>query len=55
MSRIDTGTARKLKAVPNVYTVLALIATLALGVGVGFVWHYATQMTGESNPFFFVQ
>ena len=55
MSRIDTGSpSRRPKAMPNVYTVLALVATLAAGAAVGFVWYYATHLTGQSNPFFLV-
>lgn len=35
----------------NIYTVLALIALLALGCGIGFVAYKNMQMTGSSNPF----
>lgn len=35
---------------PNVYTALALIATIALAVGVGYLWYVNTHMTGQSNP-----
>ncbi len=51
MSRIDTGAPSRPKAMPNIYTVLALVATLAVGAAVGFVWYYATQLSGQANPF----
>ncbi len=34
----------------NIYTVLAAVATLVLLVGVGFVWNYSKQLTGQDNP-----
>ncbi|MHB1157478.1 MAG: hypothetical protein ACYC26_11660 [Phycisphaerales bacterium] len=42
--------ANKSKSNPNVYTALAIIATLALAVGVGYVWHINTTLTGQGNP-----
>lgn len=36
----------------NVYTVLAVVAALALLAAVVFVWVRSTELTGNSNPFF---
>lgn len=43
------------RAAINVYTVLMLIALIAFGVGVGFMWMENTRLTeqdqvGEDNP-----
>ncbi len=35
----------------NVYTVLALIAMLALVVAIGFVWYQSYKLFGSANPF----
>jgi hypothetical protein len=35
----------------DIYTVLALVAVLALAIGVGFVWMRSNQLFGTSNPF----
>ena len=35
----------------NIYTVLLVIAFLALGFGAAYVWYEITLMTGETNPF----
>jgi hypothetical protein len=62
MSRTDTGTSiRRVRPTPNVYTVLAVIATLVLAVGVIYVGMSNVEQThGEfagaqpdtgSNPF----
>jgi len=40
---------------PNVYTVLALIAVVALLIGIVFVAYKNTQATGKSNPFYIGQ
>jgi hypothetical protein len=65
MSRTDSGTTvRRVRPQPNVYSVLAIIATLVLGAGVGYVWHKNLEQTkGEfenaqaadgSNPFYII-
>ena len=52
MSQNPSGPVyRKVKAGPNVYSVLAIVATLALGLAFGFVAYHNTQMSGDSNPF----
>jgi hypothetical protein len=35
----------------NIYTVLALIALLVLGAGIGYMAYKNVRMTGASNPF----
>jgi len=40
---------------PNIYTVLALIAVVALLIGIVYVAYKNTQATGKSNPFYVVQ
>ena len=56
MSQTPGGTIiRKAKTGPNIYSVLAIVATLALAIAFGFVAYHNTQMTGQSNPFVVVQ
>lgn len=61
MSQADTRTTvRQGKPRPNVYTVLAIIATLVLAAGVGFLWNANTQMTqdipdAQDNPFYMIE
>lgn len=62
MTQLDTGTrVRQGKANPNVYTVLAIIATVMLAVGVGYLWKtngdLASNITkgSESSPFYMVE
>ena len=43
--------ARSASPTANVYTVLLLIAALALLAGVGYVWYRYADMFGTSNPF----
>lgn len=43
---------RVVPAQMNIYTVLAVVATLALLVGVGFVWKTSSELTGEKNPWY---
>lgn len=43
---------RVVPAQANIYTVLVVIATLVLIVGIGFVWKTAGEMTGQSNPWY---
>jgi len=40
---------------PNIYTVLALIAVVALLIGIVFVAYKNTQATGKGNPFYIGQ
>jgi hypothetical protein len=40
----------KTSSAPNVYTALAIVATIALAIGVGYVWHANTTATGQGNP-----
>ncbi len=67
MSQIDTGTTvRSARPTPNVYTVLAIVATIALAVGVGYLWMNNVEQTqfqrigqieGQGsgmNPFFII-
>lgn len=42
---------KRTAASSDIYTVLTLLAVLALGVGVGFVWWRGSQLFGTSNPF----
>lgn len=42
---------RRNKPRNNVYTVLVVIAFLALAFGATYVWLEVTELTGESNPF----
>ena len=39
----------------NVYTILALVSAILLGVGVGLLYKANTDMTGDSNPLKFVK
>ncbi|MBI1336501.1 MAG: hypothetical protein GC164_06015 [Phycisphaera sp.] len=39
----------------NIYTVLTLIAIVALGIACFFVAQKSMNLTGEGNPFFLVQ
>lgn len=39
------------RAVSNVYTVLLLIALVALLVGIAYVWWRYYELTGSFNPF----
>ncbi|MCC7204430.1 MAG: hypothetical protein IT441_05075 [Phycisphaeraceae bacterium] len=39
----------------NIYTVLALIATVALLIGVVYVGYKNVTLTGSSNPFYVVE
>lgn len=56
MSRMDSSTAvRRVKPSPNVYTVLAVVAFIALAIGVGVLWQTNTSLTGEGNPFHVVE
>jgi hypothetical protein len=43
---------RVVPAQMNIYTVLALVATLALGVGVAFVWKISSEHTGQKSPWY---
>jgi len=45
MSRMSSGTTVRGKAGPNVYSVLAIVATLVLAVGVGYLWMQNLEMT----------
>lgn len=45
---------RVVPAKPNIYTVLAVVATVILGTGVGFVLNYSSKLTGEKNPWYVV-
>ena len=42
------------KSTANIYTVLAVIATLALIVGVAYVWNVNTTLTGQGNPMYII-
>ncbi len=35
----------------DIYTLLMLIACLALLVGIGFIWYRGAELFGTSNPF----
>ncbi len=35
----------------NIYTVLALIAFLALACAIGYVWYRSSDLFGSGNPF----
>ena len=50
MAETSTG-RRPVKAAPNVYTVLALIAFLLLATTVGYVWYRCSELFGPGNPF----
>ncbi len=39
----------------NIYTVLTIVATVALAVGVGFIMQYSKKLTGNSNPYYVEQ
>jgi len=64
MSRMDSGTTVRGKARPNVYSVLAIIATVVLAVGVGYLWMNNLELTqvdaqygGQANgmnPFYVI-
>ncbi len=43
---------RTAPASPNIYTVLAVVATLVLGFGVGIVINFSSKLTGQSNPWY---
>lgn len=50
MSRLDTGNPiRRTKAGPNVYSVLAVIAFLALAVGIGWLWTNNLEMLEDTE------
>ena len=53
MSQMVSGPApvRRGKASSNVYTALAFIATVALIIGIGFVWVKSGQVFETSHPF----
>ncbi len=36
----------------NIYTVLAIVAAVAFGVGIGFVMNYSKKLSGKENPFY---
>lgn len=65
MSRMSSGTAVRGKTGPNVYSVLAIIATVVLAVGVGYLWTQNLEMTqipasegGQNtgmNPFYVIE
>jgi len=42
---------RRRPAPSNIYTVLVVIATVALFAGIAFVWVRSNQLFGTSNPF----
>lgn len=42
---------RKTQAKPNVYSVLAIVATLAVGLAFGFVAYHNSQISEQGNPF----
>lgn len=43
---------RVVPASANIYTVLAVVATIVLIVGIAFVWKTAGEMTGQGNPWY---
>lgn len=51
MSQAPVPMATVRRVPGNIYTVLALIALLALGFGIGYVAYKNMQMTGSRNPF----
>ena len=54
MSQAASPSANK-RVVPaqmNIYTVLAVVATLALGVGIGFVWNISNKLTKQKSPWY---
>ncbi len=67
MTQMDSGTPGRVRPSANVYTALAIIATLALGVGAGYLAVANVQQTqfdqiGElegqgngSNPIFLIK
>lgn len=36
----------------NIYTVLAVVATLVLLAGIGVVWSQSSKLTGQNNPWY---
>ncbi len=36
----------------NIYTVLVLVAFLALAVGVAVVFNFSTKLSGQKNPWY---
>ncbi|GEM_PF-2295869 len=54
MSQLGGSSSGKriVPAQANIYTVLAVVATLVLIVGVVFVWKTAGEMTGQGNPWY---
>ncbi len=52
MSDARSGpTPRGVASRSNIYTVLLLIAALALGIGAGFVGWKSMELFGHGNPF----
>lgn len=47
-----SASRRVVPAQMNIYTVLAVVATLALLVGIGFVWNVSSKITGQQNPWY---
>lgn len=64
MTQMSSGTSIRAKAKPNVYSVLAIVATVVLAVGVGYLWKTNLELTqvpaaqgGQNtgmNPFFVI-
>ena len=54
MSQFEGAPRSNRKPSPNVYTVLMLVAFLALATAVGVVYVKSTELTGNTNPFFLV-
>lgn len=55
MSQAASGSSRTRATVPpssNVYTVLVVVAAVALAIGCGYLWVKNTSLTGQSNPFY---
>lgn len=45
MSQLPGGSIHRNRPRPNVYSVLAIIATLVLAVGVGYLWTKNLELT----------
>jgi hypothetical protein len=45
MTQLSSGTTIRAKAKPNVYSVLAIVATVVLAVGVGYLWKTNLELT----------